>query len=162
MTATTTKAKAPKAKAEKPKKIEREDPQEVFIPTPLDGNSVAAIVVPLNPSLPVVEGLDISNCPTFSTQEVASMFFQRSAAWIRWIDRRGLLHRDALGREVKVMRLNDPTNGMKRYTLADIEMTARILHQNGVIPATKLTIALQIIHLIAIGYGVIPVKGGRR
>ena len=37
-------------------------------------------------------------------------------------------------------------------------MTARILHQNGVISASRLTIALQIIHLIAIGYGVIPVE----
>jgi len=140
------------------KKIEKEIPQDIQIRLPLDPNSVAAIVVPLNPSLPVVTELDISNCPTFSTQEVASVFFQRSAAWFRWIDRRGLLDRDSLGRTVKVMRLNDPTNGMKRYSLADIEMTARILHQNGMISSSKLTITLQLVHLIAIGYGVIPVK----
>ena len=146
-----------KPKKEK-KKVEKEIPQDVQIRLPLDPNSVAAIVVPLNPTLPVVTELNISNCPTFSTQEVSSIFFQRSAAWIRWIDRRGLLDRDALGRTVKVMRLNDPNNGMKRYTLADIETTARILHQNGIISSSKLTICLQIIHLIAIGYGVIPVK----
>lgn len=140
------------------KKIEKEVPQDIQIRLPLDPNSVAAIVVPLNPMLPVVTEVDISNCPTFSTQEVASVFFQRSAAWFRWIDRRGLLDRDSLGRTVKVMRLNDPMNGMKRYTLADIEMTARILHQNGLISSSKLTIALQLVHLIAIGYGVIPVK----
>ncbi len=147
-----------KLAAKTKKKAEREIPQDVQVRLPLDPNTVNKIVVPLNPSLPVVTDLDISNCPTFSTQEVASVFFQRSAAWFRWIDRRGLLDRDALGREVKVMRLNDPDNGMKRYTLADIEMTARILHQNGVISASSLTIALQIIHLIAIGYGVIPVE----
>jgi hypothetical protein len=147
-----------KVAAKTKKKVEREIPQDVQVRLPLDPNTVNKIVVPLNPSLPVVTDLDISNCPTFSTQEVASVFFQRSAAWFRWIDRRGLLDRDALGREVKVMRLNDPDNGMKRYTLADIEMTARILHQNGVISASRLTIALQIIHLIAIGYGVIPVE----
>ena len=116
-----------KLAAKTKKKAEREIPQDVQVRLPLDPNTVNKIVVPLNPSLPVVTDLDISNCPTFSTQEVASVFFQRSAAWFRWIDRRGLLDRDALGREVKVMRLNDPDNGMKRYTLADIEMTKKIV-----------------------------------
>jgi hypothetical protein len=142
--------------------VEKEEPQSVAVLTPpSEANSIISLIRPLDPSLPVVEHLDLSEwdqLPVFSTQQVAQIFFQRSAAWIRWVDRRGLLYHDSTGRKVTVTRLGDPDNGMKRYSLSDVETTARILHQNRQISTSRLQIALQIIHLIAVGYGVVQAE----
>ena len=151
-------AKAAVADKEERKTIEQEEPQGVILAPPPDANSIAQIVKPVNPSEQIVTNRDISHLPEFTTQEVASIFFQRSAGWLRWIDRRGLLYKDATGRTVEVKRLGDPINGMKRYTLADIETIARILHQNDVISPSRMIIALQLVHLIALGYNAIPVE----
>ena len=138
------------------------DDPEAWVTNPpmLKPDEILKLAVPLDPAEFVVIGLDVSKAPEFGTQELGTIFFQRSAAWIRWVDRRGQLDKDNLGRTVTPTRLINPKNGIKRYTLADVEMTARILHQNGVIASDRLQIALQIIFLLAVGYGVITVEIG--
>lgn len=141
---------------EQKRSIKKEEPQPVVLIPPFHPNAVSRVVRAVNPNEPILEGVDVSLGPTFSTKELGVFFFQRSGSWIRWLDRRGLLNRDALGREVHPQRDGNETNGRRQYTLADVEMTARILHQNAIIPATRLQITLQLVHLVALGYGLIP------
>lgn len=142
-------------------------PHAIQVRPVASSNAVSRLVRVLDPSVPLLVDntgemlphLDLvayERTPKFGVKEASEIFFQRTSSWWRWMDREGHLDHDDTGRRVSVMRLGDKVNGIKRYSLADIELTARILHQNGKISVTRMALALQIVHLIAVGYGVIP------
>lgn len=93
--------------------------------------------------------------PNFAVQEAAKAFFARGADWLRWRYRsatgypNGFFVLDGVQLEPKRNK-----NGIRYYTLADIERMAYALAQNKAIDGRTLATVLEIVLHVARNYGV--------
>lgn len=88
--------------------------------------------------------------PTFSAAELTKVFFGRSSHWIRWLEREGRTVLD--GRPVAITRTE---KGARKYNLAEVELLAHALAQNGAINAAQLRLALLTARNIALQWGIL-------
>jgi len=96
----------------------------------------------IDPSTMMFESLSESaKQPTFTTGEVAKLFFGRSVHWFRWRIRKGDTMLD--GVEVEVHR--DESTKIRAYSLSDIEKIAHGLASNSAISPTQLIQCLRIL-----------------
>mgnify|MGYP000902555006 CR=1 FL=1 len=92
--------------------------------------------------------------PTFSTKTIATVFFQRSDHWLRWVESKGRTIDPSTKKKFDVER---DSNNNRLYHLPDIERLAKILHANGAISYTRMMIALRLVWLIGVGYEAVSV-----
>lgn len=113
----------------------------------------------IDPSKSMFERTDWSkmhekNNPAYSTKAVATVFFQRSDHWIRWLEQNGRTFDPSTNERFDVER---DSNNNRRYRLPDIERLAKLLHSNGSISFTRLMITLRIVWLVGVGYEAVSI-----
>ena len=92
--------------------------------------------------------------PSFSTKAVATIFFQRTDHWLRWLEQNGRTIDPKTKARFDVER---DANNNRRYRLADIESLVKILYANRAISYTRMMVTLRILWLVGIGYEVVSV-----
>lgn len=113
----------------------------------------------------VTADLDTSREPHYTISELAKFFFNRTATWVRWRERKGYFILDAVGpngsKEYEVgpgskqYGLNRTVEGARFYTLEDVEGIAHALAQKDAITGTQLYLAILAVHTQARIFGYI-------
>lgn len=99
-------------------------------------------VAGIDPDRPIFENVDTTDGPRYSTNEVAKLFFARSAHWMRWREQRGHFVLD--GTPVTPER---KSSNVRAYTLADIELLAHALASHQAINGRQLALTLTVLRL---------------
>lgn len=100
--------------------------------------------------------------PTFAIGEVSKCFFGRSPHWIRWCEKSGLLvlhGKDVSGdrRTKKVVQKGKRVDVElpRSYHLADIELIAHALMQNGTISLDQFVLAIAAVRNVALQWRIL-------
>ncbi len=105
---------------------------------------VTEYVVVLDERIPedrlILEGINVSEAPTFTVSEVAKFFFGRSSHWVRWREKNGIFVFE--GQRVGNKRTD---SDIRIYTLDDVEKMAHALAEQGHITATELSNILRLV-----------------
>lgn len=89
----------------------------------------------------ILDGIDTSSEPTFSVSEVGKFFFARSSHWVRLLERDGFF--EFRGEAVGNRRTSQ---GVRVYSLSDVEKMARALAEHDRIDGLQLRHALQLVY----------------
>lgn len=96
----------------------------------------------IDPNNFLFEGIDTSELPTFSTGEVAKLFFARSPGWLRQQEAKGYF---VIEGDIEVAPRRRISKNARFFCLEDIEKIAHALTYHQAIPAYRLRTVLMIL-----------------
>lgn len=88
----------------------------------------------------ILDGVDLSEGPTYTIGELAKFFFGRSDHWVRWRERNDMFVFD--GVPVGTQRTE---TGIRFYSLADVEKMGHALAENNKIDGYELSLILKLV-----------------